>query len=314
MTVIYKVSKEFKVTLFADDTSLLYSHKNLKRLETTVNDELFKLYDWITANKLTLNAKKSNYVIFRPYQKRLSHNISIKFFDNKLNAFVSFEQKTCVKYLGIYFDENLSWKFHINLICSKISKTIGIIAKLRHYVLRKILLTVYNSLILPYISFGLSAWGQAAKHHLDKLLKLQKRAIRFIYFVDIQSSAIPLFYSSNISPINILFTESIANLMYDVYSEKAPVNICKLFSYVDEYHSYNTRASANKNMYCQYSRLNIQHNSFSRFGVRLWNSIPQSTKSLSKKSFKKKIKMQLLQFLTKNKTYEEPEKLIRAFS
>ena len=67
--------------------------------------------------------------------------------------------------------------------------------------------------ILPYISFGLSAWGQAAKCHLDKLLKLQKRAIRFIYFVDFQSSVIPLFYSSNISPINILFTESIANLM-----------------------------------------------------------------------------------------------------
>ena len=62
-----------------------------------------------------------------------------------------------------------------------------ILAKLRHYVPRKILLTLYNSLILPYISFGLSAWGQAAKHHLDKLLKLQKRAIRFIYFIDFQS-------------------------------------------------------------------------------------------------------------------------------
>ena len=47
--------KMSKVTLFAD-TNLLYSHKNLKRLETTVNDELSKLYDWITANKLTLNA------------------------------------------------------------------------------------------------------------------------------------------------------------------------------------------------------------------------------------------------------------------
>ena len=167
---------------------------------------------------------------------------------------------------------------------------------------------------MPYISFGVSAWGQVAKCHLDKLLKLQKRAIRFIYFVDFQSSAIPLFYSSNISPINVLFTESIANLMYDVHVEKAPINICKLFSYVDEHHSYSTRASTNKNMYCQYSRLNIQYNSFSRFGVRLWNSIPQNTKSLSKKSFKKRIKKQLFQYLIKNKTYEEPERLVRAFS
>ena len=227
------------------------------------NDELLKLYDWLTVSKLTLNAKKSNYVIFRPYQKRLSHSISIKFFDNKLNTFVSLEQKSCAKYLGIYFDENLSWKFHINLICSKISKTVGIIAKLRHYVRRKILLAPYSSLILPYISFRLSAWGQDAKCHLDKLLKLQKRAIRFIYFVDFQSSAIPLFYSSNISPIIVLFTESIANLMYDVHVKNAPSNICEFrFSYVDEHHSYNTGASSNKNIYCQYSRLNIQYNSF----------------------------------------------------
>ena len=64
----------------------------------------------------------------------------------------------------------------------------------------------------------------------------------------------------------------------------------------------------------QYSRLNIQYDSFSRFGIRLRNSIPQNTKLLLKQSLKKKIKMQLLQHLTKNKTYKEPEKLIHAFS
>ena len=99
--------------------------KTKKFLEKTRNDELFKLYNSLTVNKLTLNAKKSNYVIFRPYQKWLSNNISIKFFDNKLNAFVSIEQKSCVKYLGVYFDLNLSWRFHINLIYSKISETVG---------------------------------------------------------------------------------------------------------------------------------------------------------------------------------------------
>ena len=162
MNDVYKVSREFKMTLFADDTILSYSHKNLKSLESTLNDELLKLYDRLTVNELTLNAKKSKYVIFRPYQKRLSHNISVKFFDNKLKAFVSLEQKSCVQYLGIYFDENLSWKFHINLICSKISKIVGIIPKLRHYVMRKILLTLYNSLILLYI-FWFECLGTGSK-------------------------------------------------------------------------------------------------------------------------------------------------------
>ena len=76
MNDIFKVSKEFKVTLFAYDTNLLYSHKDLKLLETTVNDELFKLYGWLTVNKLTLNAIKSLTNLSAQYQKLLSHNIS----------------------------------------------------------------------------------------------------------------------------------------------------------------------------------------------------------------------------------------------
>jgi len=50
--------------LFADDSNLLYADQNLKSLEYTVNDELCKLYDWLIANKLALNIKKSSYVIF----------------------------------------------------------------------------------------------------------------------------------------------------------------------------------------------------------------------------------------------------------
>ena len=199
--------------------------------------------------------------------------------------FDQLEQNTYIKYLGIFFDKNLSWKFHINLISSKISNGVGIIAKLRHYVPRKILFSIYNSLILPYISFGISAWGQAAKRHLDKLLILQKRAVRLIYFFDRRKSAIPLFYSSNISPINVLFTETIACLMYDVHAKRAPSNVCEMFSYVSEQHSYNTRASANKNFYIKHSRKNIQYKSFSRFGSRLWNNIPQTIRSIPKKSF-----------------------------
>ena len=134
--------------------------------------------------------------------------------------------KTHIKYLGIFFDENLSWKFHINLISSKISRGVGIIAKLRHYVPRKILFSIYNSLILPYISFGISVWGQAAKRHLDKLLILQKLAVRLIFFFDRRKSAIPLSYSSNISPINVLFTETRLRAWYMIYMPRELLAIC----------------------------------------------------------------------------------------
>ena len=118
--------------LFADDTNILYADKNLKDLETTVNNELQNLYNWLTANKLPLNIKKSNFVIFHPYQKRLVYQPKLCIFDNEKNKYVRLESKVYIKYLGVLIDQNLSWKYHIDSIVTKISKNVGLIAKLRH--------------------------------------------------------------------------------------------------------------------------------------------------------------------------------------
>ena len=96
----------------------------------------------MTANKLTLNIKKSNFVIFHPYQKRLVYQPKLCMFDNEKNKYVSLESKVYVKYLGVLIDQNLSWKYHIDSIVTKISKNVGLIAKLRHSVPRPILLNI----------------------------------------------------------------------------------------------------------------------------------------------------------------------------
>ena len=75
---IYNVSYKLEFYLFANDTNLLYADKNLKSLETTMTLELSKVCEWLTANKLSLNIKKTNFVIFHPYQKRLNHEVTLK--------------------------------------------------------------------------------------------------------------------------------------------------------------------------------------------------------------------------------------------
>ena len=72
MNDIQYCSNKLKFFLFADDTNALYAHKDLKTLELTLNAELHNLYNWLTSDKLSQNIKKSNYVIFRPYQKILN--------------------------------------------------------------------------------------------------------------------------------------------------------------------------------------------------------------------------------------------------
>ena len=73
---------KFSLYLFADDTNLFYADTNLKSLEKTVSSELLKVSDWLNANKLTLNVKKSNYVILRPYQRKLNCSVNIEMIDN----------------------------------------------------------------------------------------------------------------------------------------------------------------------------------------------------------------------------------------
>jgi len=67
--------------LFADDTNLLYADRDINSLERVVNAELSKVQEWLVANRLTLNAKKSNFVIFHPHQKKLDRDVILKIFD-----------------------------------------------------------------------------------------------------------------------------------------------------------------------------------------------------------------------------------------
>ena len=100
---IHRSSVKLSFYFFADDTNLLYADKNLKSLKKTVKNELLKVSEWLNANKLSLNAKKSNYVIFRPYQRRLGYSVNIKMFGNSTRTFTSLEYKEHVKYLKFYW-------------------------------------------------------------------------------------------------------------------------------------------------------------------------------------------------------------------
>ena len=108
LTIFTDAPRSLIFYLFADDTNLLYSNKDL---ETVVNEELIKVSDWLDTNKLSLNTSKSNFVIFHPYQHKPDCTIQLEICNNDF--------KKSVKYLGILIDNNLSWKYHIDYISTK---------------------------------------------------------------------------------------------------------------------------------------------------------------------------------------------------
>ena len=89
-------------------------------------------------------------------------------------------------------------------------------ARLRHFVPTSTLLRLNHSLIEPYISYGLTAWGQAANSNLNKALILQKQAFRLMYFSDSRAHAFPLFVRSGVLPVNMLYFKYTAILMHDI--------------------------------------------------------------------------------------------------
>ena len=85
-------------------------------------------------------------------------------YDYSVNSLVSLERKECAKHLGVLIDLKLSWTHDIKYISTKISKSLGTIARLRHFVPSSTLLNIYRSLVQPYLSYGiawLAVWGQA---------------------------------------------------------------------------------------------------------------------------------------------------------
>ena len=231
----------------ADNTNILYADKNLKDLETTVNNELQNLHNWLTANKLTFNFNKSNFVIFRPYQKRLAYQPKLYMCDNEKNKYVRLESKVYVNtcaFLSIRI--SLGNTTLILLLQKLVIKNVGLIAKLRHSVPQPILLNICKSLIHLYLTYGLAAWGQACKNCLNKILILQKRALRLLYFADWRDHAIPLFLKANVLPTTFLYYESVSSLMHDINNDKAPANMLNLFQKTSNIPSYNTRLSTSE--------------------------------------------------------------------
>ena len=147
-------TKSLKLLLFADDTNAFCEHSSLAELEDIVNRELSCLAESFRINKLSINTKKSCYIIFSSLNKR-KDNFNIKL---KIDG-CSISQIASTNFLGIYIDQFLTWNEHIKIIANKLTKNIGIVRKISHLLSTKILTSLYNTLIDPYLSYGNIVWA-----------------------------------------------------------------------------------------------------------------------------------------------------------
>src|SRR6218665_1143286 len=155
-----KTSSLLHFILFADDSNVFLTHGSYKSLYSELNKELLKVSDWFRPNKLPKSVQ-TNYILFRSKRKAVPQETCKLVIDN-----TEIPQVNSVKFLGIYVDQHLTWKIHLENVASKISKNIGIISRIAYLIPTNVRLTLYYSLIYPYIAYCNIIWASNYKSRL----------------------------------------------------------------------------------------------------------------------------------------------------
>ena len=240
MNDIAKCTNIFDVISYADDTTLVSSIGQLElrhpngNLCDIINTELGKVNDWLRVNKLSLNVGKTKFMIFHKKGKKII-DLSLSINGVTLERVVSFT------FLGLTIDENISWKVHINKISSKIARTVGILSRLKRFLPKSIMIIIYNSLILPYLNYCLLCWGYVCT---DRILSLQKKAVRHITRSRYNEHTTPLFQDLKFLKIDDLYILVLMKFYYK-FTKKLPLPVYLMnlnLKLNDCVHQHNTRS------------------------------------------------------------------------
>ena len=284
-------SSSFHFIIFADDTNAFLSDKSLETLYTRAGYELESLSEWFKANKLSLNLSKTNYIIFRSKKKILPILDSGLKINNK-----AISQVTTTKFLGVYVDEYLTFNDHVSIIAKKVSKNIGIISRIRHVLQRPILLNLYNTLILPYLSYCNIVWASNYHSHLTRLIILQKRIVRIICGVTYNQSTLTYFKKLRILSLLNINKMQTGLFMYRFKHKLLPETFANSFLLNTDVHCYYTR-SCNK-YHKVYARTKTRQFSISYHGPCVWNSLPIPLTNVPTLGiFKMKLKQYLIELV-----------------
>uniref|UniRef100_A0A672FF89 Reverse transcriptase domain-containing protein n=1 Tax=Salarias fasciatus TaxID=181472 RepID=A0A672FF89_SALFA len=278
-----KVSNLGKI-LFADDTTLFHSGKSIQEVTKVVNEELEVIKHWFDLNGLILNAKKTNFMLFNNKKEKVKVKLEI---DG-----VEIHRVRETKFLGVMIDDDLKWKSHINYTKGKIGKAISVLHRVKFFLNSCALLTLYNTMILPYLMYCVEVWGTTCKTYLQTIFILQKRAIRIITNSHYREPSNPLFIKLKVLKFPDIVDLSILKIMYKAKWNLLPVNLQNIFEIRTRRYNLKGTDVFKKPRF----RTKIKERNIVVKGVNLWDALKQEIKECKTIiTFKKHIKNSILE-------------------
>jgi len=201
-----------KILLFADDTTILASGSDLESLYNLVNEELYKIATYFRRNLLSLHPTKTRYILFTTSRLADNENRSI-FLDynnpgqnnpdliHTLSMVNGSAEDPAIKFLGVYIDPNLNFKYHVQKIRQKLSSALYFLRTAKNQLNSKALTALYYSLFHSHLIYGIQIWSSCNQESINTLYKMQKKAIRIIHDLPYNSHTESFFKKSRILPL-----------------------------------------------------------------------------------------------------------------
>lgn len=264
-----KVLTSSKAIMYADDTAIVVTAHHTVELENIANTELEKISDWFLTNKLTINAKKTKYILFHSKKKSiLSSDITLTINQTQLESTNTFT------YLGVTLDKHLHWQHHIEATCTKMASGCYALLQTREYFDTNILRVLYFTLIHTHLSYCIESWGWTYSTYLEPIKKLQKRALRIISFSSYTAHSKALFTKLRVLPLNLLREKRTAECVYKIVTNNLPFDI-SIFNIPP----LSTRSRTYGNFNLPVKR-NVYGERLLEFtGAKIWNNLPHDLKT-----------------------------------
>lgn len=260
-----KYMEPFSETImYADDTVLLLASKNIKQLEIDTYISVSIAQQYCMSNDLVFNENKSKQMYF-------GRNRDIS------TELPNLQNVNVLKHLGLTLDNNLSWNTHIDNLCNKLSSAIFAIKRTSAVSSPEATKIAYHALFQSHLQYGIVLWGGASSGNLQRLLKIQKRALRVMTGLGPRDSCRNTFKDLKIlTVISIYIMETV---LFCVTKEQTRQR---------DMHGHNTRNASNFHLPAHRTATYAKHPSYA--GMKMYNALPEDIKNKEPQNLKRAIR------------------------
>ncbi|XP_054259865.1 Bardet-Biedl syndrome 7 protein homolog [Macrosteles quadrilineatus] len=249
--------------MYADDTTLLFMHDLPQELHSNILSSTDKALQYCLQNDLAINPSKTTQLNFSRKHEQIQEIPEITVEKNS-------------KLLGLTIDEDLSWNDHIHNLTKKLASGVHVIKRMKWIGGLETAKTAYYAVIESHIRYCLISWGGTSEANLNKVLVLQKKAVRALSGLERLDSCREAFKSLKLLTVTALYIHGVV-----LYTKK--LNLPRN----ENFHSYHTRKAADYNLPIHHTTQYSRKPSY--IGRKIINSLPNNLKNATGNQFKQQL-------------------------